>query len=186
MAALWNRAGRYIFAMWFLFLSSFFFSSPNLSRCRLDVCHTSTHDVALVQIYDAGLKQVSFLGSVTAQHSSSGHQPNFVALNRGHHLYLSGRPSRWALAHILIIITRWGIIKIINFKQIVCYWYLCEIGKPSAELTLREIVCKTYGAGNVCTASFVKRSHWWCCYLFPNLHNEINNIGLMWNFACFG
>jgi len=26
------------------------FSSPNLSRCRLDVCHTSTHGVALVQI----------------------------------------------------------------------------------------------------------------------------------------
>ena len=31
------------------FLSSFF-SSPNLSHCRLDVCHTSTHGVALVQI----------------------------------------------------------------------------------------------------------------------------------------
>jgi len=29
-------------------LSSFFFSSPNLSRRRLDVCHTSTHGVALV------------------------------------------------------------------------------------------------------------------------------------------
>jgi len=23
-----------------------------------------------------------------------------AALNRGHHLYLAGRPSRWALAHI--------------------------------------------------------------------------------------
>ena len=33
-----------------------FFSSPNLSRRRLDVCHTSTHDVALVRISDAGLK----------------------------------------------------------------------------------------------------------------------------------
>jgi len=34
-----------------LFLSSFsFFSSPNLSRRRLDVCHTSTHGVALVRI----------------------------------------------------------------------------------------------------------------------------------------
>ena len=43
---------------------------------------------------------VSRLGSVTARHSSSGHQPNFAALNRGHHLYLSGWPSCWALAHI--------------------------------------------------------------------------------------
>jgi len=41
--------------LWFL-LSSSFFSSPNLSRRRLDVCHTSTHGVALVQIKDAGLK----------------------------------------------------------------------------------------------------------------------------------
>jgi len=30
-----------------------------------------------------------------------GHKPNCVALNRGHHLYSAGRPSRWALAHIL-------------------------------------------------------------------------------------
>ena len=38
----------------------------------------------------------------TAQHSSSGRQPNFAALNRGRHLYSAGRPSRWALAHILV------------------------------------------------------------------------------------
>ena len=34
----------------FFFLLSSFFSSPNLSRRRLDVCHTSTHGVALVRI----------------------------------------------------------------------------------------------------------------------------------------
>ena len=44
------------------------------------------------------------LGSVSARHSSSGRQPNFAALNRGRHLYSAGRPSRWALAHILVII----------------------------------------------------------------------------------
>jgi len=45
---------HYIFALWF-FLSSIFFylsfsSSPNPSRRRLDVYHTSTHSVALVRI----------------------------------------------------------------------------------------------------------------------------------------
>jgi len=45
---LWNRADQYIFILWFL-LSSFF-SSPNLSSQRMDVCHTSTHAVASVQI----------------------------------------------------------------------------------------------------------------------------------------
>jgi len=38
------------------FLSFFFFSSPILSGRRLDVSHTSTHDVALVRIYNACLK----------------------------------------------------------------------------------------------------------------------------------
>jgi len=34
----------------YLLLSFFFLFSPNLSRHRLDVCHTSTHGVALVRI----------------------------------------------------------------------------------------------------------------------------------------
>ena len=33
---------------------------------------------------------------------SSAHQSNFAALNRGRHLCSAGRPSRWALAHILV------------------------------------------------------------------------------------
>jgi len=32
----------------------FFFSLPNLSRHRLDVCHTSTHGVAFVRVKRAG------------------------------------------------------------------------------------------------------------------------------------
>jgi len=72
MAALRSRCGRYVFALWFL-SSSFFLSffmvalwnradhyifilnffplltSPAAGR-RLDVYHTSTHDVALVRI----------------------------------------------------------------------------------------------------------------------------------------
>jgi len=31
-----------------------------------------------------------------------GRQPNFAALNRERHRYSRGRPSRWALAHILV------------------------------------------------------------------------------------
>ena len=45
-----NRAGHYIFALWFLSSSIFFLSSPNLSGLRLDVYHTSTHGVTLVRI----------------------------------------------------------------------------------------------------------------------------------------
>jgi len=47
------QIGLFLVALYFcpvVSSSFFFFSSPNLSRRRLDVCHTSTHDVALVRI----------------------------------------------------------------------------------------------------------------------------------------
>jgi len=40
----------YIFALWFLSSIYLVFFSRNLSGQRLDVCHTSTHCVALVRI----------------------------------------------------------------------------------------------------------------------------------------
>jgi len=43
------------------------------------------------------------IGSITAWHSNSGREPNFAALSTGRHLYSAGRPSRWALAHILVL-----------------------------------------------------------------------------------
>jgi len=53
----------------------------------------------------------SYIGRVTARHSSSGHQPNFAAWDkegnygtfapRLRHLYSTGRPSRLASAHVL-------------------------------------------------------------------------------------
>jgi len=51
-------------------------------------------------------QRVSRLGSITAGHSSSAHQPNFAALNRGRHLYVPGRPSRLASAHILFLFSQ--------------------------------------------------------------------------------
>jgi len=61
MVALCNRADDICFhpVVCSIFLSSFFFSSPNLSRRRLHVCHTSAHGVALVRIQDAGLKRAA-------------------------------------------------------------------------------------------------------------------------------
>jgi len=75
IAALWNRAGHYIFACGFFLLSSFF-PSFTLSSRRLDVHHTSTHGVTLVRIYNAGMYRQSeknFLNSNT----SSIHVLNF-------------------------------------------------------------------------------------------------------------
>jgi len=52
--------------------------------------------------HPSNFQRFSRLGSVTARHSSSRREPNFAALNRRRHLYSAGRPSRCALAHILV------------------------------------------------------------------------------------
>jgi len=54
------------------FLSSSWFSSPNLSGHRLDVYHTSTHGVALVRIKNASL-QCTARGSLKIQDAKSCH-----------------------------------------------------------------------------------------------------------------
>jgi len=56
-AALRSRCGHYTLPCGFF--PSFFFFLPNLSRRRLDVYHTSTHGLALVRIWDVGLKRVA-------------------------------------------------------------------------------------------------------------------------------
>ena len=45
---------------------------------------------------------LSYIGRVTARHSSSERQTNISALSRGRHHNSARRPSRWALAHILV------------------------------------------------------------------------------------
>jgi len=57
LPALSSRRGHYISQLWLL--SSFFslFPSPILSGRKVDVYHTSTHDVALVRIYSVSTKK---------------------------------------------------------------------------------------------------------------------------------
>jgi len=67
---MWSLWPLYVIGQAIMFSSSGFFflllfSSPILSR-KLDVYHTSTHDVALVRIYNARLKCAA-RGSLTIQ-----------------------------------------------------------------------------------------------------------------------
>ena len=61
MATLCSTAGHYIFVLWFLLLSIFYFLLFFLTYSQLlrmlDVYHTSTHGVVLVRIQDTGLKR---------------------------------------------------------------------------------------------------------------------------------
>jgi len=73
---------------------------PRMSSQYGELRSTSTWNLLASLGHPSKVQLVSRLGSVTARHSSSGRQPNFAALNRGRHLCLAGRSSRWALAHI--------------------------------------------------------------------------------------
>ena len=55
-----------------------------------------------------------------------------AALNRGRHLYLAGRPSRWALAHIssLLMVYFVADIKISHFVG-VTHFYACALRSAS-------------------------------------------------------
>jgi len=52
--------------------------------------------------------------------SSSGRQPNFTALNRGRHLHSAGRPSRWALAHILVLVWLTRVWSVVPHRPVGC------------------------------------------------------------------
>ena len=64
---------------------------------------TSGWDLLASLGHPCTFQRVLRLGSVSVRHCSSGRQPNFAALNSGRHLYSAGRPSRWPLAHILVV-----------------------------------------------------------------------------------
>jgi len=88
-------------------------SQPNFARCLIVSCAGALYihfwGSCAVTEFLPGAKfslrpslALSYIGSVTARHSSTGRQPNFAALSRWRYLYSAGRPSRWALAHILV------------------------------------------------------------------------------------
>ena len=76
---------------------------PHLSLQYGELRPTSGWDRFVSLGHPCKFQRLSRLGCVTARYSSSGRQPNFAVLNRGCHLYLTGRPSRWASAHILVL-----------------------------------------------------------------------------------
>jgi len=80
-------------------------STNTSSKCSYDMVNFGplvAEILSLVWGTPANFDGFLRLCSVTARHSSIGRQPNFAALNRGRHLYSARRPSRWALAHILV------------------------------------------------------------------------------------
>jgi len=78
--------------------------SPQMSSQYGEHWPTCGSDLLASLGHPCNFQRVSGLGSVTARHLSSGHEPNFAELSTGCHLYSAGWPSRWALAHILVVI----------------------------------------------------------------------------------
>jgi len=76
---------------------------PHMSLEYGELRSTSGWDLLASLGHPSTFQRVSRLGIVIARHCGSGRELNFEALHRGRHLYLAGRPWRWALAHILVI-----------------------------------------------------------------------------------
>jgi len=87
--------------------------------------------------------QLISTGFASLQHyctaSSSGRQPNFAALNTGRHLCLAGRPSRWALAHILVTFCLVSEILLWNREQVGRLMH----GTPEGAFLVRDASDKT-------------------------------------------
>ena len=78
-----------------------------------------------------------------------------MALNRGRHLCSAGRPSRWALARILVF---WAVVSSFFFLFFLAYsqrsqvgclpYFFCTWCDPSANLECRSKMCCMRLAGN--------------------------------------
>jgi len=66
------------------------------------LCNTAVH-IYFHPVVCYGHCSLTTLYTMSSRQSSSERQLNFVALNRGRHLCSAGRPSCWALAHILVL-----------------------------------------------------------------------------------
>jgi len=105
-------------------------SQPNFARC-LAISWAGTVHIhfrgflpcygilpgAELTLHPPSLK-LSYFGSVTARHFSSGREPNFAALSTGRHLYSAGQPSPWSLAHILVVFSSLPYVFLLLLPQI--------------------------------------------------------------------
>jgi len=112
-------------------------------------------------------QRVSRLGSLTARHSSIGRQPNFPALNRGRHLYSAGRLSRWALAHILVLVF---FLACSQPSQIGCLPHLHAWCVLSANLECRSEMCCTRLAASAGPKKSPKIAIWAPLHNFVGLY----------------
>ena len=91
-------------------------SQPNFARCLAVTWAGTLHihfrgflprygilSCAKFTLHHPVLRSGILVALLTARHLTSGREPKFAALSTGRHLYSAGRPSRWALAHILFM-----------------------------------------------------------------------------------
>ena len=109
-------------------------NSSMFSRCR----HNIVNFGPLAAEVSSGVWGTPTNFNVTARQSSSERQPNFAALNRGRHLCSEGRPSGWALAHILVLLSFFSSPNLSGRPYIGCLPYFHKWCGLSANLRCRS------------------------------------------------
>jgi len=123
--------------------------------------------------HSSKFQPVSRFGSVTARHSSSGRQQNFAALDRGRHLYPAGWPSRWALAHVLVLSF---FIVYSQPSQTGSLPYFHTWCGPSANLGCGSETCRTQLAGNAGCKSLKIRHLSTIAQLCPAISSQLRHL----------
>ena len=101
----------------FCFSSFFlpFLTSPNLRGRRVDVYRTSSANLEC----RSEMCRTRLAGNTSPKISPKIRQI-FAALRRRRHLYLAGRPSRWALAHSLVF-TSFSCLEVCDMSIFTCF-----------------------------------------------------------------
>jgi len=84
----------------------------------------------VVKKSQSGRHRTTLSGYIFATKAHIDNRKNFAALNRGRHLHSAGRPSRWALAHILVVFSfslllllfLFGSVQLIKLWLSVSFW----------------------------------------------------------------
>jgi len=143
---------------------------------------TSSWDRFVSLGHPSKFQRVSHLGSITARQSSSERQPNFAALNRGRHLCSAGRPSRWALANILVsnkslsfILSEWIFTKV---------WKDVDTGTSSTTTTVLRPFVQDYPGEPVPEQTFTHPPSWSSSNLYQLLPSTTIHSILLVQITC--
>jgi len=151
-----------------------------------EVRRTSGWDLFTSLRHPCKFQRLSRLSGVTTRQSSSERQPNFAALNRGRHLCLAGRPSRWALAHISSIIRPLNVV--LNFWRVLRMFSDRSVGSSLVMSETSGVYRQKFRPSHISASTFQLMVQFRLSHCWPNYWSECQTSfcckNLRWTTRC--